>query len=850
MDIITKTISFLTQYKSSVRSVSQVLLQKEDLISGQVFSYEKVAAEEYVVQQLLQFLDLKASEQYRSLLRKLSVQPLESKKPLGCQSGHLSRATSVWNSGLVSTVAVAAPQTPEARMVLANPFYNPEKQEWGHSILEKLLNLINKVKEAAPDDQTISALAQEITLLVNKGYALSDADFQTLYGLPQRIFMAIEDSEGLTGAQKTEFVNEFSEVYETGADIRQKLTKARIGALLNVISLIEQTISEEELEPFTALKSSLLALQAKASLSEEELEQVSAIGTEIGGMINESSLQKDDKIFLERVLTAIYQEEVAALNSYQEAAAAVVFVNTRQQEVFSEVAEMVSVLMKTFSAVRASDAIPPGDLAGCLQLVRTIESRFHELTEQQKQALNTAVTTLETIPIAGVAQGSSLENHFVRFFGVLQGYFVAGRVSSVQPAASGADIIAVIQQEATALRQSDFVGAKYLSDGMDTIRLQGNEGQGTLLYTNGKPQSSSIVLFSTNANNRTVLDVKVFDTISQALTWALESPTTTGGMVADKVAAALSRFQVEKLAIDAVLTSNVTKAQTEAQAVSKIQDEVQAALLMAYVHENEALALPSSVASVLINHYMPREVEYLEQVYGDVYYSNLGASVGATIIQAISTFVNAATVFNFGSFVGQSSSGKYTTQGNAYTGSYERAKAHLAKEVQRTAEFLQKTYEAIAVVEKQIEIVKADPKITTEQRVSLVTMLNGYKDNLDSISSSLIVLQMSLSPLKVEAGSTYDMFNVTGGATGWQKQLDLVESTLVSGASGNPVVLGMFSLQAKVQSDQQAFADMGQNFQLEAHMRLTAMQQEWTTVSTSLQILNQIYMLLIRHFAG
>lgn len=848
MDIITKTISFPTQYKSSVQPISQVLLQKEGLISGQVFSYEKVAAEEYVVQQLLQFLDLKASEQYRSLLRKLSSKTLEFRKPLSCQSGHLLKTASVLNSGPVSPMAVVTPQTPEAMMVLANPFYNPEKQEWGHSILEKLLNLMNEVTTAAPNDQTISALTEEISLLVNKGYALSDADFQTLYGFPQRVFMAIESSDDLTGAQKAEFVNKFSTVYETGPAIRQKLTKARIGALLNLISLIEESVPEEELAPFTEVKSLLLELQAKESLSDDELEQVLAMGSELGGLINESSLQKDDKIFLERVLTAIYQEEAAALNSYQEAAAAVVFVNTRQQEVFSEVAEMVDVLMRAFSAVRASDAIPPGDLAGCLQLVRTIESRFHELTEEQQKTLNEAVTALESTPVLGGQQGWNT-SHFVNFFGVLQGYFIAGRVSTMQPAASGETIVAVIQQEAAALSQSAFVGAQYLSQGMETVKWQGDKGTGTLLYKSGQPQPSSITLFSTQ-DNRIVLDVSVFDTITKALTSVLNGTSEGGKTVADKIATALTAFQGAKAIMDTDLNLKVAEAQKEAQAVAEIQSGVHTALLMAYVHEKEALALPSSVASVLINHYMPREMEYLEQVYGDLYYSNLGSSVGTAIIQAISTFVNAATFFNFGSFVGQSSSGKYTIEGNAYTGSYERAKAHLTKEVQRTAEFLQKTYEAIAVVEKQIEIVKADPKITTEQQVSLITMLNGYKDNLDSISSSLTLLQMSLSPLKVEKGSTYDTFQVTGGAAGWQKQLELIENTLVSGASGNPVVLGMFSLQAQVQADQNAFSDMGQNFQLEAHMRLTAMQQEWTTVSTSLQILNQIYMLLIRNFAG
>ena len=85
--------------------------------------------------------------------------------------------------------------------------------------------------------------------------------------------------------------------------------------------------------------------------------------------------------------------------------------------------------------------------------------------------------------------------------------------------------------------------------------------------------------------------------------------------------------------------------------------------------------------------------------------------------------------------------------------------------------------------------------------------------------------------------------------TNWRLFLQTLEDTVVSGEVGSAVNIGMFQMQALVHSNQQAYADMGQNFQLELQMHLTSMQQEWMVVATSLQLLNQIYLGLARNLA-
>lgn len=262
------------------------------------------------------------------------------------------------------------------------------------------------------------------------------------------------------------------------------------------------------------------------------------------------------------------------------------------------------------------------------------------------------------------------------------------------------------------------------------------------------------------------------------------------------------------------------------------------------------MALPSAVASVLIDRYMPKEVGFLNGIYDQLYYSNLGSSVGNAMIDAISEYVNAATYFNFASYVGQQPAvgekGK-----DVFPGTADSARNKLETERQKAAAYLKSTQDAETVLEEQLKRVTEDPKISNEQRTRIIDSLNNYRDNLNAISGSLVLLQNYLAPLSVSDGDVAGTFKVTGGEEQWQARLEILEDALVSGVnSGNAISGGMFPLQATIQSDQQSYADMGQNYQLELQMHLTSMQQEWTVVATSLQVLNQMYLSLARSLMG
>ncbi|CRH71265.1 Protein of uncharacterised function%2C DUF582 [Chlamydia trachomatis] len=167
--------------------------------------------------------------------------------------------------------------------------------------------------------------------------------------------------------------------------------------------------------------------------------------------------------------------------------------------------------------------------------------------------------------------------------------------------------------------------------------------------------------------------------------------------------------------------------------------------------------------------------------------------------------------------------------------------------------FLEITKAAKTTVTNQQSAVTDDDKLSTEQKAKINAELTQYTDMLNAINNSLTSLKTQLAPLSVSTVEGVDgVFEVKNGKPGengknWRLVLQTLEDTVVSGEVGSPTNIGMFQMQALVHSNQQAYADMGQNFQLELQMHLTSMQQEWMVVATSLQLLNQIYLGLARN---
>ncbi|MBI3900790.1 MAG: hypothetical protein HY324_01405, partial [Chlamydiia bacterium] len=73
-------------------------------------------------------------------------------------------------------------------------------------------------------------------------------------------------------------------------------------------------------------------------------------------------------------------------------------------------------------------------------------------------------------------------------------------------------------------------------------------------------------------------------------------------------------------------------------------------------------------------------------------------------------------------------------------------------------------------------------------------------------------------------------------------QLAQDENYVINGQPGQLYPGGMVNCQAEAQSFQQNCSDQSQTQQMSLQMVMTEVQQEWTVVSTAIQILNQCYM--------
>lgn len=829
MDISNSSFVSATYKKFSIAS-SPLVAQKSHYLLESIFHYERTEIERHAIQCLFHILDQKSDEKYRQLVNKLH-------KGIHNQeiAGHSPSTTSL------VPITASVPSTGGAETQPEDPYYNATKQKWAHDLLIEIQSVMQKILVQAtsdsPDKTSLQKISDEVNRLVAAGMQLTEADFLSLYSLPGTIFTTVQRATIFTGAQKTEFVNELADCYGESQQLVQVFADSRIEGFQDVLNVVKSKLTAEEFENFLPLEEKLDDLRSAVQpYDEDELNQIAQVGDDLSLAISESVLPRSDKIPLTDQLSWLYQDQVEALKSFDVVLSAVNFVNQHQASVFNTVSSLVESLMGVFAPInlgQANTEISSAALSGALQTVRAINSRFNELTSEQQSLVNEATKTLQSF-------------HGDEYIGALWAYFVASTALANNPTVTLQQVNTTVKEAAKEVENSSFEFAKSLKTEMDAIA----NANGQCTINNSSP-AETYTIYS-QSNGSVVINAILLNRGSLGF---LPQVTTAAQGQAETTARAYFRYKSLALVEDAKLQTNIAEIQTQKQDFQTMQTNIYAGQLMSQAVGLKSMALPSAVATVLIDRYMPKEVDFLNEIYGQLYYSNLGSSVGNAVIDAISQYVNAATYFTFASYVGQQpavgvGSSSSADNKDVFPGSAESALSKLNTEREKAAAYLKSTQDALVVISEQVDRVNADDKITNEQRTRILDSLENYKDNLNSISGSLVLLQNYLSPLSVTDGTVAGTFKVTGGQDQWQSRLEILEDALISGLSGNAIGGGMFPVQALVQSDQQSYADMGQNYQLELQMHLTSMQQEWTVVATSLQLLNQMYLSLARSLIG
>lgn len=259
---------------------------------------------------------------------------------------------------------------------------------------------------------------------------------------------------------------------------------------------------------------------------------------------------------------------------------------------------------------------------------------------------------------------------------------------------------------------------------------------------------------------------------------------------------------------------------------------------------SSAGSLPNQFQKAILKHYMPGQERYLQALAMLLFLDNMGAEAGNALLTKILGFGQAADNYDFG--------GGLIPSDGQFSGNAQDAKDRLDAEKKRcqtdmdsAKQAIDKINEELAKIEQQLK----NPNLTPEQRKILTDQaqsLKGFKANLDMAIKQLQSLKNLLDSLKIEKGSDDKHYKITSTDANWRSDLKTDEGNVINGqpdGKGGPQG-GLVYIQAQIQAFQQKYSDQGQNQQMMLQMRMTEIQQEWTVVSTALQVLNQMYMSL------
>lgn len=833
MNIFNKINSISKDY-TKIENLFLPTNQKKPLFLNCVMQFQKTEIERNAIHSVLSLLDNDVQDSYEQLISSLSQNTL---------------ATTAQPSNNPAAITYDPPSL--------NPLYNASKQAWAHNVLEDFLAVVNTAIKAvfslpqisptttAPTValQTLKDLEALLTKLVNKAKngELSTEDFDKFYLLPDQIFAAIQ-AYPFEGNQKVLFSNQLLAALGEDASIEQVFADIRIEGLQDILNIVQTKLSPEEFASFQELQSLIDALREYVDpFQTEGFDTILQTSEALADAIIKTSLPSNEKIELCRNIADLYRDQVLSIKNLDNVLNETIFINARMRSLFTDICSLVEFIMGSFAPIGLNETtieVTNASIAGSLQAIRAIDARFHELTAEQQTLVNETVAKLNDF------KGGD-------YIGAVWAYFTAATVISSNDSVSMDEVKQALRAQANTV-VSSFALAETLKNSMNSIATADCR-----FITNVDGVARDYTICSVDkTSNKVVLNPVLLNFGSRGF---LPNITLAANNHAETSARAFFRFRALTQVESAKLESTLQGSEHFLQRITQLRKDLLSYQLLAQSYEIRSLPLPSAVAAVLIDRYMPKEIDYLTQMKADLYYSNLGSSVGNAMIDAISQFVNGATYFNFASFAGQQPMTAMAT--DTFPGSMETAQAKLALEKQQSKLYLEYANKALEEVKTQLARVQNDTVITNEQRLRITDALQGYADNLNAISGSLVLLQIYLNPLRVgvrdgkqgggDTGKDPEgTFHVFGGQDQWQARLETLEDALVSGLPSNIISGGLFPVQASVQADQQAFADMGQSYQLEMQMHMTAMQQEWTVVATSLQILNQIYLGLTRKLAG
>ncbi|WP_080129693.1 CT620/CT621 family type III secretion system effector [Chlamydia suis] len=256
----------------------------------------------------------------------------------------------------------------------------------------------------------------------------------------------------------------------------------------------------------------------------------------------------------------------------------------------------------------------------------------------------------------------------------------------------------------------------------------------------------------------------------------------------------------------------------------------------------ESTSLGSAFIHLILNTQIPKQENFLNPLIQEVNFNNVAANAVNDLLSITNNFSTSSVYYNLSSYLVESKEGqKY------FCGDFFEFLSSLAKEREYIARDINSCYRAQEfgkTLLAKVEALAAGNKVTAAQANSMRTQTNLYLAFIQIIVEQLAVLDSLLrsfyyNPLQKDGKYDENKYEITG-PTDWISTLASLEGYAANGFDNASPSGGLGPMHTLVQTNQHDYLTQSQTQQLNLQNQMTNIQQEWTLVSTSMQVLNGI----------
>lgn len=292
--------------------------------------------------------------------------------------------------------------------------------------------------------------------------------------------------------------------------------------------------------------------------------------------------------------------------------------------------------------------------------------------------------------------------------------------------------------------------------------------------------------------------------------------------------------------------------QTKSQELSKKYDSLDPGLASFSDNREAAVqdwlkseSLGSALVFMIQNSQLPKQKTMLAPLIKEVNFNNMAANAINDLLLVTNAFSTSTVYYNLSSFLIESKEGK-----DLFNGDFFETSTALAKEREQISRDQGRCKRAQELVDALLKKIQQMPDVSEAQRTRMLNATRMYEQFLSITLDQLVALDsllvnLTITPEKDSNTSKYrtDVFKITGPQK-WIPALANLEGFIANGYPDSNPSGGLGPLFTLIQSDQQEYTTQGQTQQLNLQNQMTNVQQEWTLVSTSMQVLNKILSLL------